>query len=174
MIDMRNRRKATRLPIEIPVEYMGKEFLGNGTVINVSPYGVLIRGDYLPIVGTNLFMRLFPSGDKEPLSVERAVVRWQRGSELGMEIISMTPEAHVRLIGLMTSVLTHHGCVCAPKLPWLCRCFAGPPCEWRSNETSGIGQPVDGVEAIPVKPVERQLRLDTMARGLEESRSSSD
>lgn len=135
MIDMRNRRKATRLPIEIPVEYLGKEFLGNGTVINVSPYGVLIRGDYLTIVGTNLSMRLFPSGDKEPLFIERAVVRWQRGSELGVEIISMTPEAHVRLTELMASALTHHGCACTPKLPWLCRCLSDPLSECRLNET---------------------------------------
>lgn len=47
MIDMRNRRKATRLPVNIPVDYLGKEFLGKNTVINVSPYGVLIHGDYL-------------------------------------------------------------------------------------------------------------------------------
>lgn len=111
MIDKRNRRKATRLPVEIPVEYLGKEFLGHGTVINASPYGVLIRGDYLPIIGTNVSMRLFPPDDKEPLSVARAVVRWQRGSELGVEIMTLTPEAHVRLIGLMTFVLKHRGCV---------------------------------------------------------------
>jgi hypothetical protein len=126
MIDTRNRRKAARLPVDIPVDYLGKEFFGKGTVINVSPYGVLIRGDYLPIIGTNLSLRLFPSGDKEPLSVERAVVRWQGEFELGVEIITMTPDAHVRLIGLMTSVLTHRGCVCAPKLPWLCRCVLTP------------------------------------------------
>lgn len=126
MIDTRNRRKATRLPVDIPVDYLGKEFLGKGTVINASPYGVLIRGDYLPIIGTNVSMRLFLPDDKEPLSVERAVVRWQRGSELGLEIITLTPEAHARLIGLMTSVLTHSGCMCAPNLPWLCRCVPDP------------------------------------------------
>ncbi len=124
MIDMRNRRKATRLPVEIPLDYLGKEFLGTGMVINVSPYGVLIRGDYLPIIGTNISLRLFPLSDKEPISIERAVVRWQRGSQLGVEIMTMTPEAHVRLIGLMTTVLKDHGCVCAPKLPWLCRCLS--------------------------------------------------
>lgn len=135
MSDTRDRRKATRLPVEIPVDYLGKDFLGKGTVINVSPYGVLIRGDYLPIIGTNVSMRLFPQDDKEPLHVERAVVRWQRGSELGVEIISMTPDARVRLIGLMTSVLKHRGCVCTPKLPWLCRCLPDPPRECRLNKT---------------------------------------
>lgn len=135
MIDTRDRRKTTRLPVDIPVDYLGKEFIGKGTVINVSPYGVLIRGDYLAIVGTNVSVRLFLPDNKEPLSIERAIVRWQRESELGVEIISMTPNAHVRLIGLMTSVLTHRGCVCAPKLPWLCRCLPDLPREWRSNET---------------------------------------
>ena len=114
MIDTRDRRKVTRLPVDIPVDYLGKEFLGKGRVVNASPYGVLIRGDYLPIIGTNVSMRLFLPDDKEPLSVERAVVRWQRGSELGLEIITLTPEARARLIGLMTSALTHRGCVCAP------------------------------------------------------------
>jgi len=126
MIDARDRRKATRLPVDIPVEYLGKEFLGNGTVINVSPHGLLIRGDYLPIIGTNLWLRMFSPDDKEFLYVERGVIRWQRGSELGVEIMTMTPEAYVRLIGLMTSALTHYGCVCAPNLPWLCRCVPDP------------------------------------------------
>ncbi len=110
MSDTRDRRTAARLPVDIPVDYLGKEFLGNGTVINVSPYGVLIRGDYLPIIGTNLSLRMFPPDDREPLSVERAVVRWQRGSELGLEIMTMTPEARARLNGIMTSVLKHRGC----------------------------------------------------------------
>lgn len=140
MSDKHNRRKATRLPVEIPVDYLGKEFLGKGTVINVSPYGVLIRGDYLPIIGTNVSMRLFPPDDKEPLHVERAVVRWQCGSELGVEIISMTPDAHVRLTGLMTAVLKHRGCVCAPKLLWLCRCLPGPPPEPGPEPMLGLGR----------------------------------
>lgn len=135
MIDTRDRRKTTRFPVDVPVEYLGREFIGRGTVINVSPYGVLIRGDYLAIVGTNVSMRLFPPDDKEPLYVKRAVVRWHRGSEFGVEIISMAPEGHVRLIGLMTSVLEYHGCVCAPKLPWLCRCLSDQFHECRPDET---------------------------------------
>ena len=135
MVDTRDRRKTTRFPVVVPVEYQGKEFIGTGTVLNVSPYGVLIRGDSPAIVGTNVFMCLFPPDDKEPLSVARAAVRWQLGCELGVEIISIAPVAHARLIGLMTSVLKHRGCVCAPKLPWLCRCLPGLPREWRPNET---------------------------------------
>lgn len=134
MVDTRDRRKTTRFPVDIPVEYLGKEFTGTGTVLNVSPYGVLIRGDYPAIVGTNVSMRLFPPDDKEPLFAAHAAVRWQRGFKLGVEIISMAPEAHARLIGLMTSVLKHRGCVCAPKLPWLCRCLPGLP-RGRPNET---------------------------------------
>lgn len=133
MTDTRNRRKATRFPVDIPVDYLGKEFLGHGTVINVSPYGVLIRGNYLPVIGTNVSMRLFPLDDKEPLSVARAVVRWQRGAELGVEIMTLTPEAHARLIGLMTSVLKHRGCVCAPNLPWLCRCLPARPPDYDTD-----------------------------------------
>lgn len=58
MIVTRDRRKAPRRSVDIPVEYPGKEFLGQGTVINVSPYGVLIRGDDLPMIGTNLSLHL--------------------------------------------------------------------------------------------------------------------
>lgn len=66
MIDTRDRRKATRLPVDIPVDYLGKEFLGNGTVINASPYGVLIRGDYLPLIETNVSLRLFLRMTRSP------------------------------------------------------------------------------------------------------------
>lgn len=129
MIDAHDRRKTVRLPIDIPVEYLGKDFLGHGRVVNVSPYGLLIRGDYVPRIGTNLALRLLPPGDKECLYVARGVIRWQRGSELGVEIMMVTSEAHARLIGLMASALKHYGCVCAPKLPWLCRCLPGRPPE---------------------------------------------
>lgn len=118
MIEQHERRKAARLPIDIPVDYLGKEFLGKGTVINVSPHGVLIRGDYLAVVGTNVSLRMFAPDDKEPLYVERAVVRWRRGAELGVEIMTMAPDAHARLVRLMTVALEHQGGMCAPKLPW--------------------------------------------------------
>lgn len=49
--------------------------------------------------------------------------------------MTMTPEAHVRLIGHMSAALKHRGCGCTPKLPWLCRCRPDPPRECRPDET---------------------------------------
>lgn len=123
MTDTRDRRKAVRLALDIPIDYLGKEFMGKGTVVNASPYGLLIRGDYLPIIGTYVSLRLFPLHENGPLYVERAVVRWQTASELGVELITMSPEAHVRLTVLMNAALKQNGCTCAPSLPWLCRCL---------------------------------------------------
>jgi PilZ domain len=122
MIATHERRQVPRLPVEIPVDYLGTEFLGQGTVINASLSGVLIRGDYLPLIGTSVSLRLFPPDEKEPLSVARAVVRWQRESEFGVEIMTLTPEAQARLVDLLPSIHTYRGCVCAPTLPWFCRC----------------------------------------------------
>lgn len=123
MTDERDRRKAVRLPVVIPVEYVGTDTLGKGTVINASPYGVLLQGDYLPLVGAYVSMRLFPPDKKEPLYIERAVVRWQTASDLGVEIITMAPEAHVRLTTILNLTLEKNGCMCQPRLPWLCRCL---------------------------------------------------
>lgn len=124
MSEQRNRRKAARRPVHIPIEYLGNRCNGTGMVINVSPFGVLIRGDHRPMVGTYVSLQMFPPDAKEPLSIERAVVRWQREFDMGVEIITMVPEAHARLSALMTAILQDRGCLCAPKLPWLCRCQA--------------------------------------------------
>ena len=117
-----NRRKTTRLPSELVVEYLGNQFLGCGTVLNLSPNGVLIRGDYLPIIGTTVSLRMEPPDGQGNLFVERAVVRWVGDSQLGVEFVVMEPVAHVRLAGLMAAILRERGCVCAPVLPWHCRC----------------------------------------------------
>lgn len=122
MNDPRNRRKATRLSSELSVEYLGNQFLGHGTVLNLSPNGVLISGDYLPIVGTRVSLRMVPPDGQGKLFVERAVVRWVGNSQLGVEIVSMTPVAYMRLASLMAVMLRERGCVCTPLLPWHCRC----------------------------------------------------
>lgn len=127
MNDPHNRRSATRFPSEFFVEYLGNQFLGRGMVLNLSPNGVLIRGDYLPIVGTRVSLRMAPPDGQGKLFVERAVVRWVGDSQLGVEIVAMTPVAYMRLASLMAAILRERGCVCTPLLPWHCRCPYVPP-----------------------------------------------
>lgn len=121
MSNHREWRKAAAVPVAIPVEYVGKEFIGQGVVLNASVSGVLLRGDYVAVVGTSMGLRLVPDHG-EPLDIERAVVRWRRGNAFGVEILLIMPEAYVRLMDLMRSILKDRRCQCTPTLPWLCRC----------------------------------------------------
>jgi|LNFM01.1.fsa_nt_gb hypothetical protein len=137
MNDPHNRRNATRFPSEFSVEYLGNQFLGRGTVLNLSPNGVLIRGDYLPIVGTRVSLRMVPPDGQGKLFVERAVVRWVGNSQLGVEIVAMTSVAYMRLASLMAAILRERGCVCTPLLPWHCRCPNVPPAAKQGRGPAG-------------------------------------
>lgn len=121
MSGQRERRKAVAAAVALPVEYAGEDFIGKGVVLNASASGVLVRGDYVAVVGTSMGLRIVPNHG-EPLSIERAVVRWRRGNAFGVEILLIMPEAHVRLMDLMHSILRGRRCRCTPTLPWLCRC----------------------------------------------------
>lgn len=126
-MDWHDRRQTRRIPAAFPVEYQGKNCSGKGLVANMSPYGLLVRGEGPIDIGAVLCMRVYPGEAMRVTEIERAVVRWRAGIEFGVEIIVMAPEAHVRLMECMAAAMQRAGCVCAPKWPWFCRCLPGFP-----------------------------------------------
>lgn len=165
MNDPHNRRNATRFPSEFFVEYLGNQFLGRGTVLNLSPNGLLIRGDYLPIVGTRVSLRMVPPDGQGKLFVERAVVRWVGDSQLGMEFVVMAPVAHMRLAALMAVILRERGCVCTPLLPWHCRCSYVSSAAKRARGPAGAVDDLPKRESNAESPVEQDSVMRRIGAG---------
>lgn len=105
----RDRRSAPRVPANVPVDYLADHFMGNGTMIDVSPAGMDIIGNYEVTVGLNLSLRIFLPQHTRPLYVRLAVVRWVRGQEFGVELLTLASLAQRGLAMFMASRLADRG-----------------------------------------------------------------
>ena len=109
MIQEPDRRTAKRLPTNIPVDYLADHFMGNGTMLNVSPDGMEIVGNYEVTVGLNMSLRIFLPERTRPLYVRVAVVRWVHGKDFGVELLVLPPSAQSGLTMFVASLLPDHG-----------------------------------------------------------------
>lgn len=66
--------------------YLSEDFLGKGTVWDISWGGWRIQGDHQVRVGMPLTLRMEIPGAKLPLEVEQAVVQWVSGRDFGVQI----------------------------------------------------------------------------------------
>ncbi len=77
--------------------YMGEEFLGKGTVMNLSRSGFRVLGDYHVVPGMELVVRLSLSDKDEPVEIQRVVVRWVRGLLFGAKVLTVKPDGENRI-----------------------------------------------------------------------------
>jgi len=113
-----DRRKEPRFPVRLPVVYWADEFLGEGTAVEVSRHGILLVGNYLAVTGSGMRLMLALPDDPTPLCVTRAVVRWVRGLDVGMELIALQDVDRVRLDTFIASLSQHCEAACANGWPW--------------------------------------------------------
>lgn len=78
-------------------------------MINVSPAGMDIIGNYEVTVGLNLSLRIFLPQQTRPLYVRLAVVRWVHGQEFGVELLTLTSLAQKELAMFRASLLADRG-----------------------------------------------------------------
>jgi hypothetical protein len=100
-------RTYSRFPVHCPVSYMGPDFLGTGTVWNLSRSGWRVQGDSLVERGMKLSLSITLPGEKEPVKVDKAVVRWVQGQDFGVKIVEMLPEEWTRLARVVDKFLEH-------------------------------------------------------------------
>jgi hypothetical protein len=86
-----------RIPVRCQLYYMGGEFLGKGTVMNLSRSGFRVLGDHQVVPGMELVARLSLPDKDEPVEIQRVVVRWVRGLLFGAKVVSMSPEGEDRV-----------------------------------------------------------------------------
>lgn len=77
--------------------YLSEDFLGKGTVWDLSTAGWRIQGDHQVRVGTPLTLRMDLAGENFPLEVEQAVVQWVTGRDFGIQIKKIRHTAAKRL-----------------------------------------------------------------------------
>ena len=91
-----NRRKYPRFHVELQCSFMGDQYTGEGTVLDLSMEGCRMCCDTSLFKGTyvELFINLL--GQTPPLPVELAVIRWSAGPAFGLEFIRIADRHQVR------------------------------------------------------------------------------
>lgn len=94
-----------RIPVRCLLYYMGGEFLGKGTVMNLSRNGFRVLGDHQVVPGMELIVRLSLPDKDEPVEIQRVVVRWVRGLLFGAKVVAMSPDGEDRVGTFLSSRL---------------------------------------------------------------------
>ena len=103
-------RKNHRLKKLVPVRYIRDGIAGEGIIKDLSLSGSYITGNTPVSVGMALALQIFVPGDPVPLLIDRATVKWVKGSEFGVDFDSPQPKEAERITQVIsTLVKTHHG-----------------------------------------------------------------
>lgn len=92
--DMRKNQRIKKLA---PVRYRGDGIAGEGMVEDLSLSGSDINGNTPVVVGMALALQMFVPGDPEPLLIDRATVKWVKGSEFGVDFDTSQPQVAERI-----------------------------------------------------------------------------
>ena len=103
-------RKDQRLKKLVPVRYLGDGIAGEGIIKDLSLSGSYITGNVPVSAGMALALQIFVPGDPEPLLIDRATVKWVKGSEFGVDFDIPLPKVAERITQVIsTLVKTQHG-----------------------------------------------------------------
>ncbi len=94
-----------RIPVRCVVYYLGGDFLGKGTVMNLCRNGFRVLGDHPVVPGMELVVRLTLPDKEEPVEIQRVVVRWVRGLLFGAKVVTMSPAGEERVGTFLSSRL---------------------------------------------------------------------
>lgn len=90
-------RKSLRLSIPCVLRFSGYQFLGEGSVLNLSNSGWLIHSRQPLKPGTPLLLRVYLPDCPDPMDVELAIVQWSHGERSGLKNFLLGNEARTRL-----------------------------------------------------------------------------
>ena len=103
-------RKHQRLKKLVPVRYLRNEIAGEGIIKDLSLNGSFMTGNAPVSIGMALALQIFVPGDSEPLLIERAIVKWVKKSEFGVDFDTPSPTVAERITTVIsTLVKMQHG-----------------------------------------------------------------
>jgi hypothetical protein len=103
-------RKNQRIKRLVPVRYLGDRIIGEGIIKDLSLSGSYITGNASVSIGAVISLQIFIPGDPEPLLIDRATVKWVKGSDFGVDFDisqSQVTERIAKIISML--VKTQHG-----------------------------------------------------------------
>ena len=92
---------------EMPVRYLWNKIAGEGIIKHLSLSGSYITGNRPVSVGMALALQIFVPWDPEPLWIERAIVKWVKGCDFGMDFDTLLPNVAERLTKIISMMLNH-------------------------------------------------------------------
>jgi hypothetical protein len=98
-------RKHQRLKKLVPVRYLGDGIAGEGIIKDLSLSGSYMTGNAPVSVGLALALQIFVPGDPEPLLIDRAIVKWVKRSEFGVDFDTPPPKVAERLTTVITTLV---------------------------------------------------------------------
>ena len=88
-----DHRSIDRVPVSFGLMYSGvtdaNVIMGDGTVIDLSPNGLGVRGNQVVAPGMDLTVFLYLPDQDEPLFVIQAQVAWTSGHRFGVRLLKM-------------------------------------------------------------------------------------
>lgn len=103
-------RKNQRIKRLVPVRYLGDGIIGEGIIKDLSLSGSYITGNASVSIGAVIALQIFIPGDPEPLLIDRATVKWIKGSDFGVDFDSSQSQVTERISKIIsTLVKTQHG-----------------------------------------------------------------
>lgn len=98
-------RKHQRLKKSVPVRYLGPRLAGEGIISDLSLSGSYITGNVLVQVGMQLSLEIFVPGDQESLLIDRAIVKWVKGAEFGVDFGAPEPNVTERITRVISTLV---------------------------------------------------------------------
>lgn len=85
-------RKHSRFPVRWPVLYSGEDFVGEGTVLDITQTGWRLAGAMPVAPGMRLTLHLWPQGKRGPIRIQQATVLWVNGCEFALDVPELAAE----------------------------------------------------------------------------------
>jgi hypothetical protein len=98
-------RKNRRLKKLVPVRYLRDRIAGEGIMNDLSLSGSYITGNVPVSVGMELGLQIFVPGDPVPLLIDRATVKWVKGSEFGVDFDTSEPKVAERITKVISTLV---------------------------------------------------------------------
>jgi len=98
-------RKHQRLKRLVPVRYLRDGMAGEGIINDLSLNGSYMTGNAPVSVGMALALQMFVPGDPDPLLIDRATVKWVKGSEFGVDFNLPQPTVAERITTVISTLV---------------------------------------------------------------------
>lgn len=103
-------RKGQRLKTFATLRYRGDRVAGEGIIKDLSLTGSYIIGNVPVSVGMGLALQIFVPGESELLVIDRAIVKWVKKAEFGVDFDIPKPEVGEQIARLISMLVKmQHG-----------------------------------------------------------------